>query len=376
MRTALLFASLIACVIPAQGDHLYTVTATSGELRRVDPLTGAVVLIVPMVTTTSLPVLSCTGLSLNPATGLLYAIVRVTGTQTIRRLAQVDPATGITTVIGPLGDNFASLAIRVDGVCFAVTGDGATVPETLYTVDLSTAATTFVMALGNGSDGEALAFAPDGYLYHFSGLGVPNVHEIFERIDTFTNTITPITLSGFDTDEILSVTPWVGGNLLVADRFDRLIVTNTNGVVRQLATWAYGPVKGLAFLPTPATQPFFRTYGWGCDAASGTIPLFTGSGVPSPNQTVQLELRLAPFSIGVLGIGSSNVSFPFPSPACQIQILPLWAPDLFAFATTAAGTWTLPLVLPPGLPSDLFFQAAVIDTNGIVVGNALQMHIL
>ncbi|HZN39267.1 MAG TPA: hypothetical protein VFD82_10720 [Planctomycetota bacterium] len=375
MRTTLL-AFLFASAIPAQGDHLYTVTSTSGELRRVDPLTGATLSFVPMVTTGSLNVLSCTGLSLNPATGLLYAIVRVSGSQTIRRLAQIDPATGIATIIGPLGDNFAALAIRVDGVCFAVTGDGATVPETLYTVDLNTAATTFVMALGNGSDGEAIAFGADGYLYHLSGLGVPNIHEIFERIDTFTNTITPITLSGFDTQEVLSVTPWVGGNLLVADLYDNRIVTNTNGVVRQLGTWGYGPVKGMAFIPSPLTQPFFRTYGWGCDASAGTIPLLTGSGVPSPNQTVQLNLILAPLTIGVLGIGSSNASVPFPSPACQIQILPLWAPDLFGFVTTPAGTWTLSLVLPPGLPSDLFFQAAVVDTNGIIVANPLQMHIL
>jgi hypothetical protein len=261
-------------------------------------------------------------------------------------------------------------------VCFAVTGDGAAVPETLYTVDLNTAATTFVMPLGNGSDGEAIAFGADGYLYHLSGLGVPNVDEIFERIDTFTHVITPITLSGFDTQEVLSVTPWVGGNLLVADLYDQRIVTNTNGVVRQLGTWGYGPVKGMAFIPSANTQPFFRTYGWACDAAAGTMPLLVGSGVPSPNQTVQLDMLLAPYAIGVLGIGASTVSLPFPSPACQIQILPLWAPDLFSFVTTPAGTWTLPLVLPPGLPSDLFFQAAVVDTNGIIVGNPLQMHIL
>jgi hypothetical protein len=306
---------------------------------------------------------------------LLYAIVRVTGSQSVRRLAQVNPS-GVTTVIGPLGDNFASLAFRVDGVCFAVTGNGATVPESLFTVDLTTAATTLVMPLGAGSDGEAIAFGDDGYLYHFSGYGVPNVDEIFERIDTFTNTITPITLSGYDTQEVLSVTPWVGGNLLVADLYDNRIVTNTNGVVRQLGSWGYGPVKGLAFVPSPATQPFFHTYGWGCNAAAGTIPLLAGSGLPSPNQTVQLDLLLAPFTIGVLGIGAGSQSLPFPSAQCQIQILPLWAPDLFTFATTPAGTWTLSFVLPPGLPPDLFFQAAVVDTNGLIVCNGLQAHIL
>ena len=78
----------------------------------------------------------------------------------------------------------------------------------------------------------------------------------------------------------------------------------------------------------------------------------------------------------MLGIGASSVSYPFPSASCQIQILPLWAPDLFPFATTPGGTFTLPIVLPPGLPADLFFQAAVVDTNGIIVGNPLQMHYL
>ena len=73
------------------------------------------------------------------------------------------------------------------------------------------------------------------------------------------------------------------------------------------------------------------------------------------------------------------MSVPFPSLACQIQILPLWAPDLFPFATTPTGTWTLPLFLPAGLPPDLFFQVALIDAGGpggLIVSNPLQMHIL
>jgi hypothetical protein len=379
MHTRLLLALLLASAIPAQGDHLYSVITTDGFLRRVNPLTGATLSSVQLVTTTALNVNGCNGMSRDPVSGQLYAIVRVAGTGTTRRLATIDPATGTVSLIGPLNDNFSSIAFRADGVLFAVTGDGATVPETLYTVAVGSAVATFAMTLGNGSDGEAIAFAPDGYLYHFSGLGVPNVHEIFERIDTFTNTITPISLSGFDTDEVLSVTPWVGGNLLVADRFDRLIVTNTAGAVRRLANFDHSMVKGLAFVPSPSTQPFFRPYGDGCAAAAGPVPLLVGSGTPSPGQTVQLDLVLAPFSVGVLGLGSGNVAIPFPSPACQVQILPFWLPDLLTIVTSATGTWTAPIGLPQGLPPDLYFQIALLDAGGpggLIISNPLQMHIL
>jgi hypothetical protein len=379
MRTTFLVSFLLATAIPAQGDSLYSVCVTDGYLRRVDPLTGAQLSFVQMVTTGAVNVLSCTGLARHPLTNQLYAILRVTGSQSTRRLATVDPATGVVSVIGAFNDSFASLAFRADGVLFAVTGDGATVAETLYTVDVNTAAATLVMALGNGSDGEALAFGADGYLYHLSGYGTPNVHEFFERIDTTTNQVTQIPLSGYDYDEIHSVTLWVGGNLLLSDLNDHRIVLNTSGVARLLGTWQNGPVKGLAFVPSPATQPFFRTYGDGCAGTGGTIPLLVGSGVPSPNLTVQLDVLLAPFTVGVLGIGASTASVPFPSPACQVQILPLWAPDLFTFVTTAGGTWTAPLFLPAGLPADLYFQVALIDPavlGGLSVGNPLQMHVL
>lgn len=378
MRNLVLLASLLASAVPAQGDHLYSVCVTDGNFRRVNPLTGLTSSSTPMVTTGAVNVMSCTGLARDSVTGQLYAILRLVGSQTVRRLAIIDPATAVVSVIGAFPDSFASLAFRADGVLFAVTGDGASVPETLYTVDVNTAATTFVMSLGSGSDGEAIAFAEDGFLYHLSGFGVPNVHEVFERIDTTTNVITSVPLSGFDYTEVHSVTAWVGGNLLASDLNDNRIVINTSGVVRLLGSWQEGPVKGLAFVPSPPTQPFFHAYGGGCAPAGGAIPLLVGSGIPSPSLAVQVNLVLAPFTVGVLGIGAANVSAPFPSPTCQIQILPLWAPDLFGFATTPSGTWTLPLVLPTGLPPDLFFQVALIDAGGpggLIVSNPLQAHI-
>ena len=101
--------------------------------------------------------------------GKVYAVLKVTGVSG-RVLATVDPATGVATTVGNLGDNFASISFREDGQLFGVTGDGATVPETLYLIDKTNATKTVAAALGAGGDGEAIAYNPvDDRFYHWSG---------------------------------------------------------------------------------------------------------------------------------------------------------------------------------------------------------------
>ena len=64
------------------------------------------------------------------------------------------------------------------GVLFAVTGNGA-VPETMYTLNQTNGVSTFFQTLGNGSDGEVIAYNPnDGLMYHWSGGTV-----VFETIN-------------------------------------------------------------------------------------------------------------------------------------------------------------------------------------------------
>ncbi len=71
--------------------------------------------------------------------------------------------------------------------CFPLTGDGAAVPETLYTLNTSTAAATFVKTLGTGADGEIIARGPlANVLYHSSG----NTVSYFETINLSTLTTT------------------------------------------------------------------------------------------------------------------------------------------------------------------------------------------
>src|SRR5262245_40983571 len=246
MRTALLPCSLallaVAAPLAAQGDFLYSVSSTDGLLRRVNPLTGAVLSSVQMVTNNNVNAQGCTGLTCDPASGLLYAIMREVSQPAVRKLARVNPANGSATILGVLNDNFAALAFRADGVLFAVTGDGAAVPETLYTLNPANAQPTVVMALGNGGPGESIAFGADGLLYHLSGCCTPNVDTVLERIDTVTNSVTPIPLSGFSYFEILSATLLAGGNLLAADLNDALIVITTGGFATHVGQFTYSAV--------------------------------------------------------------------------------------------------------------------------------------
>jgi hypothetical protein len=87
-----------------------------------------------------------------------------------------------------------------NGVLYGVSGDcnngcgGAATPETLFTINTADASLTFVQSLGNGNDGEAIAFnSDDGQLYHMSGFGAGL---IFEKIDLTTGVVTPIPLLG------------------------------------------------------------------------------------------------------------------------------------------------------------------------------------
>ena len=367
--TAALFVS---SALPAQGDLVYTVTTGDGLLRTVSLLTAMTTSSVQIVNTNLLPAVQCNGLALDPISGQVYALVRFTG-QT-RNLCRLNLQTGVATVIGAMGDSFAGIAFRIDGTLFGVTGDGATVPETLYTIDTATAQATFFRTLGNGTDGEAIGFAPDLSLYHASGLGSPNVHEVFERIDTFTNTLTSVPLSGYDYDELIALTPYSGGNLIGVSLYDELVVITTGGAVSFSGLLDHSIAKGIVVVPSPNTQPFLRGYGDGCPGAAGPIPILFGSGVPSAGQTIGVHLRHAPgTTFGLIAVGFGNGVLPIPSPTCQVQVSPVGVAT--GFFTTGLGAFDYLLALPPGLaPFDLFFQTGVLDGTAFVVSNAVQMH--
>ena len=167
-----------------------------------------------------------------------------------RYLGTVDLASGVITEIGMLSDKVANIAFSKEGVLYGVTGDGATNPETLFTIDVATAAMTLVTALGNGDSGESIEFCPENNkLYHWSGYG--NSTLIMEEIDLTTLNVTPISFSGSGASLIGNVgsSTYAGnGRFLCGEIYlGELWWIDTAGVVTAAAS-SYGEYsKGLVF---------------------------------------------------------------------------------------------------------------------------------
>ena len=183
MRTNIRFVRLaagsfgLALLAPAAHAQLYGTSSFQNQLWKLDMATGAS-LAVSVITVPTRTITGANTVVIDPTTDVAYAVVKATGV-TGRLLITVDLDTGAGVEIGNLGDNFSSLVFRPDGQLFGVTGDGATVPETLYLIDKATAAATVATALGNGADGELIGFNPrDGMLYHWSGNGTV----VYEKI--------------------------------------------------------------------------------------------------------------------------------------------------------------------------------------------------
>ncbi|MBK7425633.1 MAG: T9SS type A sorting domain-containing protein [Saprospiraceae bacterium] len=128
------------------------------------------------------------GASMNPINDSIYVICKVSGVSG-RVLGTIDVETFEITTKGNLGDNFSSITFAPDGTLYGVTGDGASVPESLYEIDPSNASKTLLTALGNGADGEVICYNPDdNHIYHWSG----NSTNVYEKI----NAVPPYTVTG------------------------------------------------------------------------------------------------------------------------------------------------------------------------------------
>ncbi|MFK7785467.1 MAG: T9SS type A sorting domain-containing protein [Crocinitomicaceae bacterium] len=243
MKLRLLLSTLTLFVLVAFQSNaqstFYAVTPFSSDLEVMDSTTMASTATIPLTSTTG-AINGANGLAADPC-GVLYIVYQAAGS---RYLGILDPATGVITEIGDMGDNVANITF-VNGALLAVTGDGANVAETLYSVDILTGAMTLINALGNGSDGESIEFNPDdGLLYHWSGWGAPIT---MESINPLTFAITPIATSGAILDNVGSSTYVGNGRFLVSDVNDGgLKYVTTSGVVT-LTSNTNDTFKGLAF---------------------------------------------------------------------------------------------------------------------------------
>jgi hypothetical protein len=101
---------------------------------------------------------------------------------------------GVLGTAGPGGSgNFSTLAFKTNGELYGVTGNGATPSETMFKLDTLTAGKTLYRTLGNGADGEIIAFNPDdNFFYHWSGNSTVVWEKFQNDVDPIQPLVTPI----------------------------------------------------------------------------------------------------------------------------------------------------------------------------------------
>lgn len=247
MRIILLI-TLVFCsfLSRAQSSTLYSVSPFSNVLSIIDTSNYSTTTV--NLTSSLGTVNGCNGLEVDPNNPCdIYVVYKIAGA---RRLGLVDPVSGVITDIGSLSENIANISFA-QGILFAVSGDGSNTPESLFAINTGTAALTFIMTLGNGDDGESIAYNPDdGLMYHWSGWGAGDV--VMETIDLTTFNVGPtIPLSG---STLLNVgaSTYIGNNtFMVSDvNGDGIHFVTTAGVVSPSPITS-GDFKGLTMVENP-----------------------------------------------------------------------------------------------------------------------------
>lgn len=268
---------LLSFTLSSNAQTLYSCESSFGDtlpfLHTINQNTGAT-LSTTEITLAGQTVRGCNGMAKHPATGVCYMIVNVgePGVPSPRILATIDVDTGVATAIGNAEQTFATIAFADDGTLYGLTGDGGGTPETLFRIDANSGNSTLIAPLGNGDDGEVIAFNPvDGLMYHGSGNGSPYNDpsgQIFEALSIAPGMIqiSPRTIQGppvlDDTfNEQSSMVQ--SGNIFLTGTIDEIFFSITSdGFVSELGDMDHVS-KGLAFncgVP-PSTVPTLSEWG-------------------------------------------------------------------------------------------------------------------
>lgn len=258
---ALLIGGVLLPCSAGAGPLLFSVSPRDTVLRQIDSADGSTVDASVLITLAGLTVLKSTGLARDPLTDTLYTllVVQSGGGSPFRVLATLDEATGAASSIGVTSQKFAGIAFADDGTLYGISGDGAAVPESLFILNINTGSASLVLQLGDGSDGETIAFNPDdGLLYHASGVGNQNQTvngEIFETVDLGTPVVTNVPLSQDDYQELTALM-FSSGGFLAGDVGDTNVDDpgfyhiTAGGVVTFLGAMDH-VTKGLVPVPEP-----------------------------------------------------------------------------------------------------------------------------
>lgn len=312
-----------------------------------------------------------TSVTMHPHTGEHYVIMKLSAVSG-RVLGKINILTGVCTQVGNLGDNFSTISFREDGQLFGVTGDGATVPETMYLIDHTNGTKTLAAALGAGADGEVIAYNyDDNFIYHWSGNGTV-VYEKVLSVPPYTTTNIPII--GTTNGETFGGV-YIGNNRFItsniASSFNRF---NTAGNV----TTAFGSnpddLRGLALIPRWVTGPLVETTSI---CANDTVTL---QALATPNDGNRHKFQWVLNGTNIPGATSSTFNVTQASGSgrynCRIMLDSLNANNqtmdsaITAYTDTAWFGRTIIFNPNPGLnPSPIDYLCSATDTVVLVNSN-------
>ena len=186
----------IGAVLGANAQEtLYVATGSNGvagNLYTVDPATAVSTLVGPIVNVSGGGGLGITGLAFDPLNGALYGITggahSPTGNTLASTLVTIDPVTGNATVIGSLGTKLADISFSANGTLYGF--NGGISPFSLTTINLTTGAATQVGPSGYTSViGGGLAFSPTATLY-VSAKDINGTTGTIDTVDPLTGGVT------------------------------------------------------------------------------------------------------------------------------------------------------------------------------------------
>lgn len=246
----LLGASLLAA--DCRADDFFGITYSGNQLVRVDPATGASTLVGPLSN-------GMTALDLASSGGKLYTFDQIND-----RVRQLDPATGATLAtidVGVVTGGEGGFAMRQDGVGFLSSTIGNV--GTLWRFDIGVPGSTQV-TLNNGltPSMDGLAFGPGGILYGLSQGASDDGNKLY-TIDQASGATSLVGALGVGESAVGGLA-FARDGTLYATLSDlnptaaRLYVLDvSNGAATFVGNLGFNSVSGITFL-TPIPEP--QTY--------------------------------------------------------------------------------------------------------------------
>ncbi len=253
--------------IPADGQRLHAVSAAHDSIWAIDTTNWAISQRLP-VTMTGATVTGVPGLTYDPIGHDAFCLLATTAQPNASILAKINVNSGVCTQVGTLNQVFSSIGLRDDGQLLGVVADGQPNAEKLYLIDKTNGTTTLATTLGNGDDGEVLAFHhEDEQLYHWSGSS-QRIMERLPGIAPFGPTANILT-SGAANSRISAAVYLGDDKFLLGNSANGLQYAQSSGFYQpNLTTLPFEP-NGLIFMPHFALSDdffcVFDTISWNFD---------------------------------------------------------------------------------------------------------------